>query len=81
MAKKNPRPVWWKNTFFWFGGVLVILGLVGIGREEIIRDPGQIREDYLVLIFVAAGALMLINGWLTHRQSIQHFEEAGGSEG
>jgi hypothetical protein len=77
VAKKNPRPVWWKNTFFWFGGVLLILGLVGLGGEQVIRDPGQVREGGLVLIFLAAGGLMLINGWLTHRQSVQHFEENG----
>lgn len=79
MAKKVSAPVWWKNTFFWFGGILVVLGIVGlIGGEEIIRDPGQVREGGLVLIFVCAGLVMLVNGWLTHRQSIQHFEEGEG---
>lgn len=74
-GKKPQKPVWWKNTFFWFAGFLLILGLVGIAGEDRIRDPGQVREGGLVLIYLGGAVLMLINGWLTHRSAVQHFEE------
>lgn len=74
-GKKNQRPVWWKNTFFWFAGILLLLALIGITKEDRIRDPGQVREGGLVLIYFGGAILMLINGWLTHRSAIQHYEE------
>ncbi|MEZ5162892.1 MAG: hypothetical protein R2688_03890 [Fimbriimonadaceae bacterium] len=82
MSRKQPkRPVWWKNTFFLFGAALVVIGLWGlISGEKVIRDPGQIREKGLVLFYLLGGAVMLVNGWLTHVQSLKTFEEEGGEE-
>lgn len=77
MSSKAPvAPVWWKNTFFLFGFVLVLLSLLGLVRGEgVIRDPGQKFETGLVLFYFLGGIAMLVNGWLTHSQSQQMFEE------
>ena len=82
MSRKHPkRPVWWKNTFFLFGATLVVIGFWGlVSGEKVIRDPGQIRENGLVLFYILGGAVMLLNGWMTHKQSIKTFEEEGGEE-
>ena len=75
--KPTPRPAWWKNTFFWFAGVLFVLALVGlISGEATIRDPGQVRESGLVWIYLGGTALMLVNGALTHGQALRAFAEA-----
>ncbi|MEX2243136.1 MAG: hypothetical protein WD716_04730 [Fimbriimonadaceae bacterium] len=75
--KPTPRPAWWKNTFFWFAGVLFVLAVVGlISGEATIRDPGQVRESGLVWIYLGGAALMLINGALTHGQALRAFAEA-----
>jgi len=70
--------VWWKNTFFWIAGSLVLLGLWGlIGGESVIRDPGQIQESGLVWIYFGGALLMLVNGYLTHAQAVQAYDELG----
>ncbi len=74
--KAHPKPVWWKNTFFWISGLLVVVALVGIvGGEKVIRDPGQANEANLAWYYFAGAGLMLVNGVLTHRQALRHFEE------
>ncbi len=71
-----PKPVWWKNTFFWFGAILLILGIIGfIGGDKTIRDPGQIEENGLPMIYLGGAALMLFNGWMSHRQAVQLYTE------
>ena len=75
--KPLPKPVWWKNTFFWFGGLLFIVALYGLVRgQETIRDPGQVREGGLVWIYLAGAALMLLNGAMTHGQAVRAYAEA-----
>lgn len=75
--KKHPKPVWWKNTFFWFGGILFILAVVGlISGENTIRDPGQVRENGLVWIYLGGAIVMVVNGALTHNQAVRAFAEA-----
>jgi len=76
--KALQRPVWWKNTYFWLAGILLALAVIGlpfIGGDTAIRDPGQKREDGLYLIYLGAGVVMLINGWISHRQTVQAYEE------
>jgi hypothetical protein len=76
--KPLPRPVWFKNTYFWIAGFLFLLGLVGlpfIGGDQAIRDPGQKREGGLYLLYFGAGVVMLVNGVISHRQTVQHYEE------
>ncbi|MGE0002585.1 MAG: hypothetical protein AB7F50_09390 [Fimbriimonadaceae bacterium] len=82
MASKSPtRPVWWKNTFFLFGILLVVIALIGAVRgESAIRDPGQIKENGLVMINMVAAILMLVNGVVSHRLAVQAYEEATGPE-
>ena len=46
--------------------------------QEAIRDPGQKRENGLVFMYLGGAALMVINGYLTHLQSVQAYEEDGG---
>jgi len=80
-SKTLARPVWWKNTFFLFGILLVIIALIGLVRgESAIRDPGQIREGRLVMINLLAAVLMIANGLVSHRLAIQAYEEATGPE-
>ncbi|MGV3617799.1 MAG: hypothetical protein ACO1SV_20940 [Fimbriimonas sp.] len=76
--KPLPKPVWYKNTYFWIGAILFLLGIVGLpflGGDEAIRDPGQKRENNLFLFYLVASAVMLVNGWLSHRQTVQQYEE------
>lgn len=71
-----PKPVWWKNTYFWIAGILVAIALVGlIAGPESIRDPGQRRENGLLLIYFGGAVVMLVNGLLSHRQTVQHYHE------
>jgi hypothetical protein len=77
--KPLPKPVWYKNTYFWISGVLFLIGILGFPfllGEEGIRDPGQKREGGLVLIYMAGAVVMLVNGVLSHRQTVQHYLES-----
>ena len=78
MASKAPqKPVWWKNTFFLFSAILLLLALWGLfAGEAVIRDPGQIREGGLVWIYLGGGVIMLIHGLISHQQAVQMFQEA-----
>lgn len=78
MSRTLPVPAWWKNTYFWIAAILFVLAIAGLIKgPEAIRDPGQKREDHLVvLIYLSGAVIMLINGLLSHRQTVQHFEEA-----
>lgn len=76
--KKLIKPVWWKNTFFWIAAILAVVGIYGmpfIGGEESIRDPGQIREGGLALLYFVGAIVMFVNGYLSHKQCIQHYQE------
>ena len=57
--------------------MLLILGLLGLTvGEAAIRDPGQRRESNLAFLYFAGAAIMLLNGWLSHRQTVQHYHES-----
>jgi len=75
--KKEPAvPVWYKNTYFWIAGILFILGIVGIiGKDDAIRDPGQKKESGLYLLYFIASVVMLVNGYISHKQTLQQYEE------
>lgn len=80
MGKKIAPPKWWKNTFFWFGFALLILAGWGLVRgEEVIRDPGQVREGGLVMLYAIAAVVMLLNGWISHVQAVRQYEELAES--
>jgi hypothetical protein len=81
-SKKIPKPAWWKNTYFWISGILLLLALIGLpflGGDRAIRDPGQKREGFLWLLYLGAAAIMFVNGWLSHRQTVQYYEEHADS--
>ncbi len=79
MSRKSfPKPVWYKNTYFWIAGILTLIAIVGMpffAGSEAIRDPGQKREGGLVLIYLGGAAVMLINGLLSHKQTVKAYEE------
>lgn len=83
LSNKAPvSPVWWKNTFFLFGFLLLALAVFGLVRgESAIRDPGQKFESGLVVFYFVGGIAMLVNGWITHVQARQVFEEYSGLNG
>lgn len=79
--KPAPKPKWIKNTYFWIAAILFILGIVGMptfGGDPAIRDPGQRRESNLYLIYFGASLVMLVNGLLSHSQTLQHYRETEG---
>jgi hypothetical protein len=80
--KPLPKPVWYKNTYFWLAGVLLVLAIVGLpflGGDLAIRDPGQKRESNLYLIYLGASVVMFLNGYMSHRLTVQQYEEEQGS--
>jgi len=76
-AAKPRNLSWWRNTYFWLAGILFFVGILGlIGGPALIRDPGQKREDSLVTMLYFVGAIvMVVNGWVSHRQTLREFEE------
>jgi uncharacterized membrane protein YsdA (DUF1294 family) len=83
VSEKKPAkpPVWYHNTFFWIGVILLILGIYGLpflGGDKAIRDPGQKRESSLFIYYLLGGLVMIANGWLSHKQSVASFEEESG---
>lgn len=78
VSRKLAKPVWWMNTYFWISAILVIVAIWGLVRgPSAIRDPGQKREDHLVVYLYLIGAVvMYLNGWLSHRQTVQAYREA-----
>jgi len=80
-SKPLAKPTWYKNTYFWIAGVLLLLSIAGLpflGGDALIRDPGQKRENWLFLLYLGAAAVMLINGYISHRQTVQHYRETVG---
>lgn len=80
MTQKIPaKPAWFKNTYFWIGGILFVLGIVGmpfLAGDNAIRDPGQKHESALWLLYLGASIVMLVNGYISHMQTVQHYNEA-----
>lgn len=81
--KPLPVPIWWKNTYFWIAGLLFIIGIVGLpffGGNAAIRDPGQVEEDYIFLIYFGGAAVMFVNGVISHRMTVRQYKEEIGEE-
>jgi hypothetical protein len=82
--KAPPKPAWFKNTYFWIAAILFVLAVIGlpfVGGDQAIRDPGQKRENNLWILYFVASVVMFVNGYLSHRQTVQHYhEETEGAE-
>ena len=79
--KPLAKPIWWKNTYFLIAAFLVVIGIIGIAvGNATIRDPGQRPESNLYLIYFGAAVIMFVNGWLSHRLTVQHYKEQGGAD-
>lgn len=80
VSQKSPKkPAWWKNTYFWISALLLIVAICGLpflGGQDAIRDPGQKRESGLAAFYLLAAVIMLVNGMLSHRQTMHHYEES-----
>lgn len=80
--KPLPKPLWIRNTYFWIGAALLILGIVGLpmfGGDHMIRDAGQKHEDRLYIDYLLGSAVAFVNGWLSHRQTVTDFMETAGT--
>jgi len=42
---------------------------------DIIRDPGQLPENNLALIYLVAGVVMLVGGIISHLQTVEAYEQ------
>ncbi len=75
-SKRHPVPVWYKNTYFWISILLLVLSIVGlVAGDNAIRDPGQKVEHNLWFLYLIASVVMLIGGIVSHRQTLQQYEE------
>lgn len=77
--KPAPTPKWWKNTFFWIALILFVVGVLGLpmlGGDRLIRDPGQEPETHLWAIYFGAALVMVVNGLLSHGQTVRAFRES-----
>lgn len=74
---KTPAvPVWYKNTYFWISALLLILGVIGlVSGDDTIRDPGQKVEHHLWALYFVAAVVMLIGGFISHKQTVQQYQE------
>jgi hypothetical protein len=75
-SKQPAVPVWYKNTYFWIAALLLIIGVVGlVAGDNAVRDPGQKVEDHLWGLYFIAAVVMLVGGLISHRQTVQQYQE------
>ena len=82
VSEKVPaRPAWYKNTYFWIAAALFLLSISAFLRgPDVIRDPGQKREEGLAIWYLIASVVMYVNGWLSHHQTVRAYRETVGEE-
>jgi len=75
-VKKPGAPRWWLNTYFIFGILLGLIGILGmIKGADFIRDPGQSTLSSLPFFYLLAAAVFVVNGLVSHRSSLKAHEE------
>jgi len=82
--KALPIPAAWKNSYFWIAAILLVVGIIGLPflfKDEAIRDPGQADEPRLWLIYFAGALIMFVGGVLSHKQTVQAYQEALEAKG
>ena len=74
-AQRPGKNSWVKNTYFWIAAILLLLGVLGLVKgDKAIRDPGQIHESNLWMIYLAASVVMLINGLISHKAYLAQWD-------
>lgn len=59
---------------------MLILGVLGLVRgDDIIRDPGQVKESNLSLYYLGGAILMIVNGVISHLQAVRSYQESSES--
>jgi len=55
---------------------MTAIGIVGLVRgADFIRDPGQPPSSALPWLYLGAAVLFLVNGWISHKQYLEHLEQ------
>lgn len=79
MSKKLAPPSWWKNTYFWIAAILFVVFVIGLIKgPDAVRDPGQLDENGLIWIYLAGAVVMAVNGYLSHKQYVQNYNDEMG---
>jgi hypothetical protein len=75
-GKRKSAPRWFMNSYFWFAAILVIVGVIGLfGGDRAIRDPGQVRDSNLYLIYFGAALIMTAGGIMSHLLATKAYHE------
>jgi hypothetical protein len=86
--KKRAKPAWWKSSYFWITGILVLIAIYGfVTSPSAIADPSQTNSGprspgeirtlaagiALPLLYLGAAVLMGFNAVLSHRQYVAQY--------
>lgn len=87
-GKKRGKPAWWKSSYFWITGILLVIAVYGFAMgPSTIADTGQsnsgplspdnsrdVAADIrLPLLYLGAALLMAFNGIISHRQYVAQY--------
>ena len=87
--KKHPKPAWWKSSYFWITGALLLIAVWGLAAgPNTIADPGQTDtrpknvletrnldgSSALPYLYLCAAVIMGLNGVLSHRQYVAQYK-------
>jgi hypothetical protein len=62
----------WKSSYIWIAGLLLIISIYGFATSaNKISDPGQPQDSLLPLWYFIAAILMVVNGFLSHKNWIE----------
>ncbi|MFN8139335.1 MAG: hypothetical protein U0R49_06010 [Fimbriimonadales bacterium] len=77
MSKPKKVGPWWRNTYFLFGAILLLIGLIGLVRgAQKISDPGQPpATQWLPWLYILAAAVFVLNGFMSHNLHANDLKE------